>query len=87
MNPKKNAVAGSLESSDVMITIAPYETLAVSITSVVWAQWGREIEAVVREVLANNEVTCANVSVHDKGARECTIRARLKTALARSGAL
>jgi len=87
MNPKKNAVAGSLESSDVMITIAPYETLAVSITSVVLAQWGREIEAVVREVLADNEVTCANVSVHDKGARECTIRARLKTALARSGAL
>lgn len=87
MNPKKNAVAGSLESSDVMITIAPYETLAISITSVVMAQWGREIEAVVREVLASNEVTCANVSVHDKGARECTIRARLKTALARSGAV
>ncbi len=87
MNPKTNAVAGSLESSDVMISVAPSETLAVSITSVVMAQWGREIEAVVREVLTANEVTCANVSVHDKGARECTIRARLKTALARSGAL
>ncbi len=87
MNPKNNAVAGSLESSDVMITVAPNETLTVSITSVVMAQWGREIEAVVREVLAANDVTCANVSVHDKGARECTIRARLKTALARSGAL
>lgn len=87
MNPKKNALAGSLESSDVMITVAPSETLAISITSVVMAQWGREIESVVREELVRNEVTCASISVHDKGARECTIRARLKTALARSGAV
>ncbi len=87
MNPKKNALAGSLESSDVMITVAPSETLAISITSVVMAQWGREIESVVREELVRNEVTRASISVHDKGARECTIRARLKTALARSGAV
>lgn len=38
MNPKKNAVAGSLESSDVMITVAPAETLTIGITSVVFAQ-------------------------------------------------
>lgn len=87
MNPKKNAVAGSLESSDVMITVAPAETLTVGITSVVFAQWGRQIEAVVRQVLDDNQVTGAAVSIHDKGARECTLRARLKTALARSGAL
>lgn len=87
MNPKINAVAGSLESSDVMITVAPAETLTVSITSVVMAQWGRQIEAVVRQMLTENQVTGATVSVHDKGARECTLRARLKTVLARSGAL
>ncbi len=87
MNPKTPAVAGSLESSDVMITITPADTIEVSLTSVVQAQWGRQIEAVVREALAEAGVTGADVTVNDKGARECTLRARLKTALTRSGAL
>lgn len=87
MNPKMNAVAGSLESSDVMITITPAEVIDISLTSVVKAQWGRQIEAVVRDVLAEAGVTGAEVTVNDKGARECTLRARLKTVLARSGAL
>ena len=87
MNPKKNAVAGSLESSDVMIAIAPADTLSIHLTSVVMTQWGRQIETIVREVLREAQVTAAQVSVHDKGAWECTLRARLKTVLTRSGAL
>lgn len=87
MNPKRNSVAGSLESSDVMISITPCDELEIEINSVVQAQWGRQIEELVRSLLIEYQVTKAFVSLHDKGARECTIRARLKTALHRSEAI
>lgn len=87
MNPKTNAAAGSLESSDAMVTVAPADSLEVRVSSVVLAQWGRQIEEVVRDCLAKADVTAARVTIHDKGARECTIRARMTTALRRSGAI
>ena len=87
MNPKKNSVAGTLESSDVLVTVCPSDALDIEINSIVKAQWGRKIEELVRSVLKMNDVSKAAVTVHDKGAWECTIRARLTTALRRAGAI
>ena len=47
------AMAGTMESSDIMITIEPKEEggIQLELTSSVMQQFGRQIEAVIRETL------------------------------------
>ena len=81
----KNAVAGTLESSDAYVQVEPNEAgIEIVLESVVLTQFGEDIKASVMEVLAENEVTNAKVSVNDRGAIDCTIRARVETALKRA---
>ena len=80
----KSATAGTIESSDAYVEINPGNGLLdIEIESVVKAQFGAEIESAVRDVLAENAVTDAQVRVVDRGALECVIRARVETALLR----
>ena len=79
----KNASAGTMESSDVYVEIEPAAGVMVELESVVKLQFGDAIESVVREVLAENGVENAAVRIHDRGALECVIRARVETALLR----
>ena len=80
----KNAVAGTLESSDAYVQVEPNEAgIEIVLESVVLTQFGEDIKASVMEVLAENEVTNAKVSVNDRGAIDCTIRARVETAIVR----
>ena len=81
----KNAVAGTLESSDAYVQVEPNEAgIEIVLESVVLTQFGDDIKASVMEVLAENEVTNAKVSVNDRCAIDCTIRARVETALKRA---
>ncbi len=80
----KSATAGTIESSDAYVEINPGNGLLdIEIESVVKAQFGAEIESAVRDVLAENAVTDAQVRVVDRGALECVIRARVETAILR----
>ena len=79
----KNATAGTMESSDVLVQIAPGEGLAIDLESVVQAQFGDEIQRVVKEVLQEQGVKDASVRVIDRGALECVLRARVETAIIR----
>ena len=84
---KQRACAGTLESSDIYVEIAPAEEgsgLALDITSVVFAQFGEDIKKVIRETLKELDVTDASVRVSDRGAVDCTIRARVETAVCRA---
>jgi len=83
---KKPAVAGTLESSDVQISIAPNPGMgiAIDLESDVKAQFGEAIETTVRDVLAEFEVQEAYVRLMDRGALDCVIRARLRCAVCRS---
>ena len=47
----KNAVAGTLESGDIMVQIAPGDGLQVELQSSVAAQFGRQIKALITETL------------------------------------
>ncbi len=80
------AIAGTLESSDVQIAVAPNPGRGVEIQleSDVKAQFGDSIEATVRDVLSDMEVSDASVRLLDKGALDCVIRARLRCAICRS---
>lgn len=79
-----SASAGTLESSDVYVEIAPAENgIEIDLNSVVQAQFGDEILAVVREVLADCCVDNAKLTIQDRGALDCVIRARVETAVMR----
>lgn len=72
-----------MESSDAYVEIEPAQGLDVQLESVVQAQFGEQIQSVVREVLQDNGVVNASVRVIDRGALECVIRARVETAILR----
>ena len=80
----KNAVAGTLESGDIMITIGPGKGLEVNLQSSVEAQFGRQIRAVITETLQGLGIEDARVDAVDKGALDCTIRARVTAAAVRA---
>ena len=82
----KNAAAGTLESGDIMIQIAPAETkgLHIELDSSVAAQFGRQIRTVITETLTGLGIEDADVKAVDKGARDCTIRARVTAAAVRA---
>lgn len=81
----KNAVAGTLESSDAYVQVEPNQAgIEIVLESVVLTQFGDDIKASIMEVLKENEVENAKVSVNDRGAIDCTIRARVETALKRA---
>ncbi|HAL87578.1 MAG TPA: citrate lyase acyl carrier protein [Clostridiales bacterium] len=80
----KSAAAGTLESSDCMVTVEPGQGISLDLTSSVMNQYGRQIKAAVLETLERLDVKNANVTVVDKGALECTLKARVECAVFRS---
>ena len=80
----KSAAAGTLESSDCMVTVEPGVGLSLDLSSSVMNQYGRQIKAAVLETLDRLGVQNVNVTVVDKGALECTLKARVECAVFRS---
>ena len=79
------ASAGTLESGDILIQIAPAQKgLEIELQSSVAAQFGRQIESVIKETLEGLGVDNAYVKAVDKGALDCTIRARVTAAAVRA---
>ena len=82
----KHASAGTLESGDILVKIAPAdrEGLHIHLESSVAAQFGTQITALVTETLQRLGIDSAEVDVTDKGALDCTIRARVTAAAVRA---
>ena len=80
----KSAVAGTLESSDAMVTVEPGDGVSLELSSSVMNQYGRQIRDTVLETLERLEVHNAHVTVVDKGALDCTLKARVECAVFRS---
>ena len=82
------AVAGTLESSDAQVTVAKGDgRLEIAIESSVMNQYGRQIKQTAEEVLARLGVTDARVKIVDKGALDCTLKARIECAVYRSSGI
>ena len=74
----KPAIAGTLESSDAQVAIEPGDgSIQLSLESSVMNQYGRQIRDTIIETLTRLGVTSANVTVVDKGALDCTLKARV----------
>jgi citrate lyase subunit gamma (acyl carrier protein) len=86
MQLKKTAVSGTMESSDIMVTITPNDGKGVEIelNSPVEKQFGHEIRNVISETLKELGIFNAKITAVDKGALNCVIKARVKTAVYRA---
>jgi citrate lyase subunit gamma (acyl carrier protein) len=86
MEIKKISMAGTLESSDIQVRIEPNEELGIEIElkSSVEKQFGKQIRKVIKETLEKLEVKSAKVIATDKGALDCTIKARVQCAAFRA---
>jgi citrate lyase subunit gamma (acyl carrier protein) len=83
MEIKKEALCGTLESNDLLVRVAPHQGLEVAISSEVMRQFGARIREVVEETLNQMGVSQGQIVVEDKGALDCSIRARVQAAVLR----
>ena len=85
MEIKHGAVAGTLESSDIMVTVLPSsEGIQIDLTSSVEQYYGDSIRETITKTLEELGVSSARVEAVDHGALDCTIQARLTTAVRRA---
>lgn len=85
MEIQKPATAGTTESSDAQVTVEPGENgIELTLTSSVMNQYGRQIKETVLDTLDRLEVKNARVTIVDKGALDCTLKARVECAVFRS---
>ena len=85
MEIKRPAMAGTLESSDCQVTVEPGNgQVEFELESAVMHQFGKQIRKVVMETLDHLDVKDVRITVVDKGALDCTIRARVEGAVYRS---
>ncbi|MGP6147737.1 citrate lyase acyl carrier protein [Jeotgalibaca sp. A122] len=86
---EKQAIAGTLESSDVQILIDRNDGkgIEIELKSSVQKQFGKKIREVLETTLKNLEVEDAKLVVVDQGALDCTIIARTMAAVHRSAGI
>ena len=82
----KVAQAGTLESGDILVRITPSQEsgLEINLDSTVAYQFGAQIKKVIADTLGELGVTGVRVDATDKGARDCTVRARVTAAAVRA---
>ena len=82
----QNSFAGTLESGDILVELSESKTpgLTINLNSTVAYQFGEQIENVIAETLHGLGVDDAVVDATDKGALDCTIRARVTAAAVRA---
>jgi citrate lyase subunit gamma (acyl carrier protein) len=86
MRITRESKAGSLESNDIMVIMKPIgenEGVKLEINSIVQNQYGDRIREVIMEVLNKYGITDTHVLAQDRGALDCTIKARVETAIRR----
>lgn len=79
--------SGTVESNDIMISVSPAENgsgLDLTIVSPVLKQYGRQIRELIEAVIKEKGIEDIIVHANDKGALDCTIRARLNVAIQRA---
>ena len=87
MELKTNSTAGTMESSDIIIMLEPRTEggIELELTRSVMQQFGKQIERVIKDTLKEEyDVQNAKVEAVDKGALDCTVRARTVAAIYRA---
>jgi len=83
----KSSQAGTVESTDILITLTPAEQgtgIQIELVSPTMQQYGEHIKAMIRKTLKTHGIIDAKVHANEKGALDYTIEARVKTAITRA---
>lgn len=85
MRIDKPAAAGTLESCDCQVMVESGNgSVDLDLSSSVMNQYGEQIKSVILRVLKKHHVEDIRITVNDKGALDCTIKARVECALFRA---
>ncbi|MDJ7444074.1 citrate lyase acyl carrier protein [Salmonella enterica] len=83
----KKGHAGTLESNDIMIFVEEKSSgfgIQIELSSIVEAQFGNAIRRTMAEEAVKAGFPDIYIKAVDKGALDCTIRARMETAIERA---
>lgn len=82
-----SAQAGTVESTDILVMLAPAAPgtgIQVELISPTMQQYGEHIKQLIAKTLQEYGVQDAMIHANEKGALDCTIEARVKTAMKRA---
>ena len=85
MKIKISAMAGTLESSDCLVSVKPGEALEITLESIAQKRYGQHIESLVRDTLAELGVESGVFHINDRGALDYCLQARVASAVKRGG--
>ena len=81
----KAAASGTLESSDARVVVEPSQNgIELDVSSSVAQQFLRQIRKVILETLERLGVEDIRIQVEDRGALDCTLKARVECAVFRA---
>ena len=81
----KTGVAGTLESGDIYVEVEKCDGgVTIELDSTVLNLYGRQIREVITETVKKNGIDNVRITATDKGALDCTIRARVGAAAFRA---
>ncbi len=84
MEVLRPAMAGTIESNDILIKVMENESIKVELTSDLQKQYGDDIENTIIETIKEFGIENVHIEAIDKGAIDFTIKARVMTALKRA---
>ena len=84
MQIKCKASAGTMQSSDLMVVVEPYERIVVDIESTVKKQYEHLIRAQVNRTIETLNVSSGYIRISDRGALDYAIAARVEAAILRA---
>lgn len=85
MNTIGKASCGTMESSDAYMELEPIASgVEIELQSVVEHQFGDSIRALAAQMLEEEGIENAALRIVDRGALECTLRARLEVLIDRA---
>lgn len=78
----RTGAAGTMESGDIYVEIDKSEQdgIQIELDSAVERQFGAQIRRVIEQSLSDCQLSSVRVRAVDRGALDCTIRARVATA-------
>ena len=84
MRISKKAQAGTMQSSDLIVSVEPANELILEIESTVQQQFGHLIQERAQSVLRRLKVERGRIVISDRGALDYAIEARVEAALRRA---
>lgn len=84
MEIRRKASAGTMQSSDLMVTVEPADNLQIEIDSTVKKQFEQLIRERILDTLSRLQVGSGRIQVSDRGALDYAIAARVEAAVTRA---